>query len=134
MIPWPSEEQLEHNIVRQQDVRRVGQDLLPFLLFLLTSITAEGNGGLACGGPLDEEFFQFLLLAVGQGIHGIDDNGADALATPLAEYKIDNGDDVREALARPGARGEDVAVTRRRCINGLGLMLVEAQGLACAIR
>jgi hypothetical protein len=95
MIARASEEQLEHDVVGQQDIGRVGQDFLPFLFFLLARIAPESSGWSCCGRPFDEEFFQFLLLAVGQGIHRIDDNGPNALATPLPEHKIDNWENIR---------------------------------------
>ena len=47
----------------------------------------------------------------------------------MAQDKVDDGDDVGQALARAGAGGEYVAIARRGGFHRLRLMLVEMQGL-----
>ena len=81
-----------------------------------------------------EELLQLAELAVGQGVHRVDDDRLDARLVRACglgfEDLVDDRDDVRQALAGSGAGREDVALAGARGLDGLLLMLVEAKLLA----
>jgi integrase len=49
------EDQLEHHEVREENVRRAGLDLLPFLVRFLTGVSAEGHRLLVAAAELDAD-------------------------------------------------------------------------------
>jgi hypothetical protein len=51
----------------------------------------------------------------------------------VAQYVINDGNDVREALARAGASCEDVIPASSRPANRIGLVLIQPQRLAFAL-
>jgi hypothetical protein len=122
--------ELEHHVVGKQDVGRVGDDRPALLRRLLPGVPLEGHR-LVLGA---EELLKLTELAVGQGVHGVDD---DRLDTGLVgavcfgfEDLANDRDDVRQALTGAGARGEHVALPGSRCLDGLLLVPVQTQLLA----
>ena len=125
----PRQQQLEHHVVRQQHVGRVGDDRRALLLGLLAGVAAEGHRALAGGIAVDEELLELLRLRVRQRVHRIDDDRLDAAAAgALAQDRVDDRHDVREALARSGAGREDVRRARPAGLDRIGLMTVQPQG------
>ena len=120
------EQQLQHHIVGQQYIRRISDDRLPFVLGLLSSVALEGDRRLARWEPEAEKLLQLVELAVGQRVHGIDDNGLDAPAAAPAEYVVNNGDDIGQAFARSRASGEHIALARPGCLDRIGLVSVKS--------
>ena len=53
-------------------------------------------------------------------------------ALPSPQHVLDDWDDVGEALARAGARRQNVVLARVRCPHGVGLMVAEPKRLAGA--
>ncbi len=90
-LPGAGEHQLEHHVVGEQDVRRGVEDRLSLLLELLAGVPREGDRRLAVE-PVAEELLQLAHLAVGQGIHRVDDDRPDALAASLAQDVVHDGD------------------------------------------
>ncbi len=125
LLVGPGQQQLQHDVVGQQDVRRVGQDLLALLVSLLSRVAPKGDRWFPFRIAQAEELLQFFGLAVGQRVHRVDDDGADALAAALAQDKIDDGDDVSQALAGAGACGQHVAVARCGGLHGFALVCVQ---------
>ena len=81
VLVGPGEDQLEHHVVRQQDVGRRGQDCLPILVALLPGVTPERHR-LASPRPRAErkELLELTRLAVRERVHRVDDDRLDALA------------------------------------------------------
>ena len=68
------ENQIEHHIVREQDVRRIGLDCGTLGRAFLSRIALDRHQGRTV-----EKLADFLELAVRQRVHRIDDDGANAL-------------------------------------------------------
>ena len=128
------QQQLEHHVIRQQDVRRVAANRLALVAFLLPGVARETHGRLTVRVAHFEELSQFLVLAVRQRIHGIDDNGLDAVARPAPQYVVHRRHDVSHALAGAGAARQDVRFPFLRLSDRLHLVRVEHQRLADRIR
>ena len=81
-----------------------------------------------------QELLQLAELAVGQGVHRVDDDRLDARLVGACglgfEDLVDDRDDVRQALAGAGAGREDVALAGACGLDGLLLVLVKAKLLA----
>jgi len=74
------------------------------------------------------------MLAVGEGVHRVDDDGLDTLAGAASENVVHYRGDVREALAGARAGREYVVVTGAGDADSLGLVAVEPEGNARVIR
>ncbi len=127
VLPGPCEHQLEHHVVGQQDVRRIGDDLLPFLVGLLTRVAAEGHQRRPVRIAVAKELLQLTQLAVRQGVHRVDDDRLNASPAAASEDVIYDRHYVGEALSRAGTSGQDVMVTGPCGPDALDLVLVEAQ-------
>ena len=99
LFPRPGQDELEHHVVREQDVRRVNEDLLALLISLLTGVPGEPYRRPFVFEAEVQELLQLAKLAVGQGVHWIDHDRLDPLARPSAQDMVDDRDDVGEALA-----------------------------------
>ena len=66
-----SQNQFHHHIVREQYVWWIARYALSFGIQILPSITIHRE----CAG-IAKKLVDFLHLAIGQGVHRIDDNGA----------------------------------------------------------
>ena len=72
-----SEDVLQHHEVGEQDVWRVVGDGIALGIGFLPGVAGDREGPLIRGIAM-QEFVQLFQLAVGQGIHRIDDDGAGA--------------------------------------------------------
>jgi hypothetical protein len=124
------EDQLKHHVVGEQDVRRVRDDGGALVPGFLPGVPLERH--LRVAGA--QELFQLAELAVGQGVHRVDDDCLDprlVCACSLGfEDLVDDRDDIRQALAGAGARREDVALAGACGLDGLLLVLVKTKLLA----
>jgi len=127
------EQQLQHHEIGQQDVGRVGADLLAHLLALLAGVAREGHRRIG----VRQELLQFLELAVGERIHRIDHDGARARRRVRglgAQNGVDDGDKKTERLARAGACRYHVAAGLARERKGLGLVAMQPHGLTTGLK
>jgi len=130
-VVLPRHEQFEHHEVGEQDVGRVVGDLAPNIGFVLAGVPSEGHRPFA--RDVADELLELLQLAVRQGIHGVDDDGAGprlAALRLLPQNGIHDGNEEAQGLARPRARGHHVALLIGGQSNGFLLMLVEHEGYA----
>ncbi|TFE69315.1 hypothetical protein A7Q09_05335 [Methylacidiphilum sp. Yel] len=97
-LDGPGEDELEHDVVSEQDVRGILDDLLPFGVRFLTGVAAETDGASPVGEPQLQKLAELASLAVGEGVHGVDDDGPDALPGPLAQHGVHNGNEVSKTL------------------------------------
>ena len=125
------EDQLQHDVVGEKDVRWIVQDLLPVIVVFLAGVPLEADGPSRFF--LAEEFLQFSDLAVGKSVHRVDDDGLHALAASRPQHVVNDGDHVGQALAGPGAGREDVAGSGPRGAYGTILMRMEAHGHAAGL-
>ena len=124
------EQQLQHHVVREQDVRRIAPNRLAGLSPLLPGIAGESNEGLALRVALVDELAELLVLAVGQRVHRIDDDGLDAAAGPAPEHVVHDRHDVGEALAGTRAGCQHIGPASLRLEDRLALVLVQEELLA----
>ena len=127
------EQQLQHHVVGEQDVRRVAADRLTGLALLLAGVAGEAYRGAIRVAEV-QELGEFFLLAVGQGIHRVDHNGLDAPTRPVAQHMVHDGDYVGQALPGPGAAGQDIGLALLGLEDRLALVGVELEGLAGEVR
>jgi len=124
-------QELEHHEVREEDVRRVLGDLPTRIVVLLSRVAPDGDRPLA--GRVPDELLDLLELAVGQRVHGVDEDGARAAraAFPLlGEDRADDRDEEAERLAGTSPGRDDEALALRGVGDGLLLVLVEPEGTA----
>ena len=79
-IVGPGRDEIEHDVVGQQDIGRVRLDLVAFLVRLLAGVAGKGDWASAVGVAVFEELLQLAHLAVGERVHGVDDDRLDAIA------------------------------------------------------
>ena len=130
----PRHEQLEHDVVRQEDIGGILRNVLPLFVRFLAGIAGKGHRLVARSIAALQKLLQLFKLAVAQGIHRIDDDGTDALAgvaglLPL-QYIIDNGDEVTERFAGSCPRRQDIALASSGDSHGFGLVFVQHERLA----
>ena len=121
------DDELSHHVVGQKDVRWALDDVSPDLGLVLPRVALEGHRRSSSWEADLQELPQLVLLAVGQCVHRVDNDGFDAIAAALAEHAVHNGDDVGEALARAGARSDHVVVAAGGGFNRFGLVAVQSQ-------
>ena len=129
LLLGPGQDQLQHDIVGQQDVRRIGHDAVLFFIAFLAGIALEGDQRFIVWEAQLEELAQLAHLAVGQGVHGVDDDRLDAFAR-IAQHIIHDWDDVGQRFARPGAGGQHIVMPCASDADGLFLVFVQAQRAA----
>ena len=100
-------------------------DVIFFGAAFLAGIAFERDGRMIAV-PIAEKFFQFLHLAVCQGVHGINNDRLNAAPAPLSQDVIHDRNDVGEALARPCSGGQHVIDAALRELNRLGLVFMQA--------
>ncbi len=128
--------QLQHHEVGQQDVGGVVGDGLTLLGLFLARVTGHGYRPLAWGKAI-QKFVELLQLAVGQGVHRIDDDGARARSGVLSlglEDPVDDRNEKGQGLARCRARGDDIALALLGLGEGFQLVGIELQGLGIPTR
>lgn len=74
-VVGPGEHQLQHHVVGEQDIRRVVAQLLASAFVLLAGVASKSNRFSVFAVAVNQEFFELVELAVGQGVHRIDDDG-----------------------------------------------------------
>ena len=116
------QDEFKHHEVGEQNVRRVFPNLALLGVGLLAGVAPERDRG-----TFPQKLLQLQFLRVGEGIHRVDDDGANASARPLAQHAVDDRDEVAERLAGTGAGGDDVTVTGGGDLDRLLLMAVQAQ-------
>ena len=124
---WGTEEHvLQHHVVGQDDVRRTLQDLLADLLLGLADVHGESQRRLRIVLLLITD--QRLILAVDEGVHGVDENRADGVPLWLvAEDSVDDRDQVGQALPGSSPGGDDVRLPPQPGGHRFELMPVEAE-------
>lgn len=103
-------------------------------LILLASVGLESDWAFAIGKTELQRFFQLTKLAVGQRIHGINDDRLNAAPRARPQDVVHDGHDVGEALARAGPSRLDVVPALFCLPYGIFLMLVKAMVLSAADR
>ena len=78
---------------------RLSQDSLPLVGALLARIALERDWTVAVRVAVAEELAQFAPLAVGQGVHRVDDDRLDASPAATPQDEIHGRHDVGHALA-----------------------------------
>ena len=127
------EQQLQHHVVREQDVGRIPPDRLSGLSSFLPGIAGKPNGAPAFRVAPVDELPELLALAVGERVHRVDDDGPDAAAGPAPEHVVHDGHDVGEALPGAGAGGQHVGSALPCLQDCLALMLVQEKLLAAVV-
>ena len=107
---------------------------LPLLVGLLARVAGEGHRSLAVRVAELEELLKLAVLAVGEGVHRVDDDGLYTPAGTPSQDVVDDRDDVGEALARARAGGEDVVVPCAGSPDRLGLVAVKPEGIAALVQ
>ena len=92
----PSEQELKHHVVGEEDVRRVFAHCLPPVFLFLAGVLAEENGKRAPGVPLVVVLVgvEFVALRVDQRVHRIDDDGGYPRSGRIGEQVIEDCADV----------------------------------------
>jgi hypothetical protein len=62
IVPWACEDQLEHHVVREEDVRGAGDDLLALLVRLLAGVAAERDRRATCRVASAQELLELANL------------------------------------------------------------------------
>ena len=125
-----SQQQFQHHVVGEQDIGRVAADRFALFAFLLACVAGIAHGRLVFRIAPFQKLGEFFVLAVGQSIHGIDDNRLDSAARAIAEDMINDGHDVGETFARTGAAGQNVAFVFLCLADGFSLVRVQGQWFA----
>lgn len=125
LVTGPGKDEVKHDVVGQQDVRGPGEDLRPLGLAFLPRVARKPHRAFAVGVALVDELIELVHLTVGQGVHGVDHDGLDALAVAPLEHVVDDGNEVGQALA--GARPRSDHVVFSACCGADGLLLVTVQ-------
>lgn len=129
------QDQLEHHEVRQEDVRRVLRDGDAFMGLLLPGVTRDTDGAATLPEAV-EELAHLLKLAVGQGVHRVNDDGArpgPGVDVLLPQDSIEDRDEEGQGLAGTGAGGDDIALAVPRLHEGFLLVLEELQRRPVAV-
>ena len=121
------EQKLQHHVVGEKDVGRVGPDGLAGVAPLLPGIAVEANPALAFRVAPVDELPELLVLAVGEGVHRVDDDGPDAAAGAAPEHVVHDRHDVGEALAGAGTGRQYVGTALLRLADRVALVLVEEE-------
>jgi hypothetical protein len=108
-------------------VRGVGDDLLALLVGLLTGVAGERHGPFTVRVAVIEELLELPVLAVGQGVHRVDDDGLYAASRSTSQDVVHHGDYVGKALARASAGRKAIVVPRTGRLDRLGLVTVQSQ-------
>lgn len=119
------EDEFGHYIVRNKDVRRVRDYRLALLVLLLAGVLRKLHRRSAFGIPVVKELLQFAELAVGEGIHRVDDQGLDASPRTSSQDLIDDRNDIGKALTGCGAGRQNVVASLNCPTNRIGLMAVQ---------
>ena len=123
----PGQQQLGHHEVGQQNIGRLPGNALALLPAFLARVATHDRLQSFRQAGLGNEFLNLVDLAIGQGIHGIDNDGPRPPWLPGltgTDDGVHNGNEEAERLARPGPRSHHIALPRAGFGNGLGLMSI----------
>ena len=93
----PGQEQFEHHVVGEQDVRWVREDRLSLLVGLLSGVSSEGHRFASAPESVGQELLEFMPLGVRQCVHRIDHDCLDRLAATMlvvTQHPVNDRDDV----------------------------------------
>ena len=124
------EDQLQHHIVGQQDVRRILSDPISRLLVLLPRIAVIADQGFVISETTFQKFVELFLLAVGQCIHGIHDDGLKPAPCAMIQDMVHDRDDVGEAFAGTRTGGQHVRPVLGGNLNRLVLVQMQTHRTA----
>ena len=102
------EYQLQHHVIRQKHVRRVVAELFSRLTSFLSRVAGEPHRRLTLRIGCVDELSELLVLAVGEGVHRVDDDRLDAAPGAAAQHAVNDRHDVAKALAGTGAGRQHV--------------------------
>ena len=121
----PSHEQFEHHEVCEQNIGGAVADLLTILARFLSGVASKTDRSIVA-----KKLPKLLSLAVGERIHGVNDNRSRSHGgiTPFGfQNCVDDGNEEAERLARTGARRHYVAFARKCDLDRLSLMPMQLQ-------
>ena len=109
---------------------RFRQDALARLAPVLPRVSLEFDGRIGEVAAL--KFLQRVPLAVYERVHGIDEHGArrSDVRRPFADYGVVYRNQIRQALPRPGAGGDDERLAFQCEVYRLALMPIQPQVFA----
>ncbi len=125
-ITWTRQNQLEHHVVGQQNVRGVIEDLLALILFLLTGVAGERYRRLALRKTKLQKLLELTHLAVRERIHWIDNDRLNATPRSAPQHVIHDRDDVAQALPGPRAGRQKIITPSPGSVNGVDLVTVRS--------
>ena len=99
LFEWTRQQEFQHHIVCKDDVWRIVDNELPFILGFLTGVFGKANGLFTFCVSFLQKLSQFPILAVTQRIHRIDDNGLYTASGTSPQHMVNNRHDIRETLA-----------------------------------
>src|SRR5712691_6965460 len=105
-------------------------NLLAVFVTFLASVLRKAHRLLPGTVTQAEELLQLAVLTITQGVHRVDHDGLNALATATPEDLIDNRDDVGKALAGACARCEHIMHALACRLDGLDLMAMQPYRVA----
>ena len=129
----PRHDELKHDVVRQENVRRVLCYLFALFVRFLARVAGKGDRLPALGVAALQKPLEFLPLTVAERVHRIDDDRSDALGGTLGappEHIVNNGDEVRKRLSRAGAGCQHIALVPLGDSDRVCLVPMEAEALA----
>ncbi len=106
LILRPHKHQFAHDVVRQQDLRRLLPHLLPVGLTRVASVLGKADRERAAVARLVTllQLGQGVELRVYQRVHRVDHEGGDAIrGVRVADQVVDDRQKIRQAFARAGA-------------------------------
>ena len=126
-----SEQQLEHHVVGEKDVRRLSPESHPATgPFPARCIVRNRTSDLSSGKPLVDELAQFFVLTVGESVHWIDDDCLNSPARAISKHMVHNRNDVGETLSRTSASREDTGLAFVDFPDRFALVLVQEKLLS----
>ncbi len=133
LVLGPDQHQLRHDIVGQHDLRWMLAEALAKRLRSLPGVLGERDRERP-SQPMRIarfELLELLNLRVHQRVHGVDDQRGNPVSRRrLAKQRVDDWQEIREALSRPRAGGDDIASRGTSQLDGLDLVPVEVEGLS----
>ena len=126
--------EFEHYVVGKQNIRRIGYNLILFIIGFLACISPECDRTSLVGIAEVDELFQFANLAIRQGIHWIYDDCLNTASWTVLEHMIDGWDNEGKTLSRACTCGQDVISTLYRNLDRIRLVSMEPKRASLFIR
>ncbi len=121
----PRQQKLEHHVVGQEDVRRILDNPISLLSAFLAGVAVESHGLLARTESHSQELLELTVLAVAERVHRVNDDRLDTLLSAIPQHTVNNRNEVRQALAGPGACRQHIVPTPSSGLDRLDLMAME---------